>query len=57
MQKPITLKELEDLERRLLELRCNGQLPVLADIETINDAILVVQTLNSQVNVGRARKE
>lgn len=42
-----TVKGLEDLERRLLELRCGGKLPSLDDTETINDAILVVQTLKA----------
>ena len=47
MKEPITLKELEDLKRRLLELRCSGKLPLIEDFETINDAIIVVEILGS----------
>lgn len=47
MQEPITLKELEDLKINLYDLRSSDKIQSPEDTKTINDAILVVQTLKA----------
>lgn len=44
--------DIEDLKRRLIDLRCSGKLPLLEDIETINDAILAVEELEKLKKFG-----
>lgn len=56
MQEPITLKELDDLIIQLTDLRSSGKL-TLAEVEAINDAIIVAEIQRGLIRFGITKIE